>query len=90
MGWSAAAVLRRSTGGNGRAVYGLGVAPGCSRGRRLSTAMMARGECPKWIVLYRGWSTVLRELVMLVEDRKTVVVGSGVESGGSCDGGHCS
>lgn len=54
--------------------------------------MMARGECLEWIVLYRSWSTEVRELLMLMIGRKTVR-SEGVareESGGSCDSGHYS
>jgi hypothetical protein len=57
--------------------------------------MMAGSKCPKWIVVYRGWNTVVSELLM-VEGRKTVVmVGSegmarGVECGGSYNAGHYS
>ena len=54
--------------------------------------MMAGPECLKWIVVYRGWSTVVSELLM-IEGRKTVMVRSkgmprGVESGGSYDSRH--
>jgi len=45
--------------------------------------MMAGGECPKWIVVYCGWSKVVSVL-------GSEGMARGVESGGSYDGGHCS
>jgi hypothetical protein len=101
MGWRAAAVLRRGTCSDRRrrrrAVYGLRVAPRYGLRSRLGTAMMARGECFKWIVvLYRSWSTVLRNVVLMMEGSKLIVVrrservARGMESGGNCESGHCS
>jgi hypothetical protein len=100
MGWRAAAVLRRGACSDRRrrrrAVCGLRVAPRYGLRSRLGTAMMARGECFKWIVvLYRSWSTVLRNVVLVMEGSKLVVVRSesvarGVESRGNCESGHCS
>jgi hypothetical protein len=54
--------------------------------------MMSGCECLKWIVLYRVWSTVERELLMLMESPKTAMVGSEgrVGSSGSNNGGHYS
>jgi hypothetical protein len=58
--------------------------------------MMVMGECPKWVVvLYHSRSTVLRNLVLMMEGRKPVVVRSegmarGMEGGGNCESGHCS
>jgi len=57
--------------------------------------MVAGAECLKWFVDDHSWSTVVRELLMLMEGRKTVLVGCegmarGVESGGSYNCGHYS
>lgn len=38
---------------------------------------MARGECLKWVMLLgRSWTTVLTELVLLMEGHKLIVVRS--------------
>ena len=57
--------------------------------------MMVRGECLKWVVvMYRSWSTVLGNVVLMLERRKPAMVRiEGVTRGvdrGNCESGHCS
>lgn len=57
--------------------------------------MMVRGECLKWVVvLDRSCSTVMRNVVLMLEGPKPAMVRiEGVTRGvdrGNCESGHCS